>query len=216
MNRMNFQTKLIGVVALLLSTAAVAIDVNVVGLFPGKAMLEINKVPARLISVGQTINGVKLIEANSEGALVEINGKRERLRLGQSIASAGPSSDRAKIVLSADGNGHFVTTGQMNGGTTRFLVDTGATNIAMSTAEAKRLGISYINGARGISHTANGMVSVYRITLDTVKVGDVTLHQVDAAVIDGQGMDITLLGMSFLNRLEMKRSGSTLTLTKSY
>ena len=216
MNRMNFQTKLIGVVALLLSTAAVAIDVNVVGLFPGKAMLEINKAPARLISVGQKINGVKLIEANSEGALVEINGKRERLRLGQSIASAGPSSDRAKIVLSADGNGHFVTTGQMNGGTTRFLVDTGATNIAMSTAEAKRLGISYINGERGISHTANGIVSVYRIPLDTVKVGDVTLHQVDAAVIDGQGMDITLLGMSFLNRLEMKRSGSTLTLTKSY
>jgi aspartyl protease family protein len=169
-----------------------------------------------LISVGQKISGIKLIEANSESAVVEINGKRERLLLGQSIASAGPSSDRAKIVLTADGNGHFVTTGQMNGGTTRFLVDTGATNIAMSTAEAKRLGISYLNGERGVSYTANGPVSVYRVTLDTVKVGDVTLHQVDAAVIDGQGMDITLLGMSFLNRLDMKRSGSTLTLTKSY
>ena len=213
---MNFQSKLVGVIALLLATAAMAVDVNVVGLFPGKAMLEINKAPARLISVGQKINGIKLIEANSESAVVEINGKRERLQLGQSIASAGPSSDRAKIVLTADGNGHFVTTGQMNGGTTRFLVDTGATTIAMSTAEAKRLGISYLNGERGMSHTANGVVSVYRVTLDTVKIGDVTLHQVDAAVIDGQGMDITLLGMSFLNRLEMKRSGSTLTLTKSY
>ncbi len=216
MSRTNFPSKLIGVVALLLSTFAVAIDVNVVGLFPGKAMLEINKAPARLISVGQKINGVKLIEANSDSALVEIDGKRERLRLGQSIASAGPTSDRAKIVLTTDGNGHFVTTGQMNGGPTRFLVDTGATTIAMSTAEAKRLGISYINGQRGMSHTANGVVSFYRISLDTVKIGDVTLHRVDAAVSDGQGMDITLLGMSFLNRLEMKRVGTTLTLTKSY
>jgi aspartyl protease family protein len=213
---MKFHTKLIGTVSLLLTTSAMAVDVNVVGLFPGKAMLEINKAPAKLISVGQKINGIKLIEANSESAVVEINGKRERLLLGQSIASAGPSSERAKIVLTADGNGHFVTTGQMNGGTTRFLVDTGATNIAMSTAEAKRLGISYLNGERGVSYTANGPVSVYRVTLDTVRVGDVTLHQVDAAVIDGQGMDITLLGMSFLNRLDMKRSGSTLTLTKSY
>lgn len=216
MNYMNLQSKLSGVFALLLSAAAMAIDVNVVGLFPGKAMLEINKAPAKLISVGQRINGVKLIEANSDSAVVEINGKRERLQLGQSIASARPSSERSKIVLTADSRGHFVTTGQMNGGTTRFLVDTGASTIAMSTSEAKRLGISYINGERGMSHTANGVVAFYRITLDTVKVGDVTLHQIDAAVIDGQGIDITLLGMSFLNRLEMKRSGSTLTLTKSY
>jgi aspartyl protease family protein len=213
---MKFHIKLIGIFSLLLAASAMAVDVNVVGLFPGKAMLEINKAPAKLISVGQKINGIKLIEANSESAVVEINGKRERLLLGQSIASARPSSDRAKIVLTADGNGHFVTTGQMNGGTTRFLVDTGATHIAMSTAEAKRLGISYVNGERGVSYTANGPVSVYRVTLDTVKVGDVTLHQIEAAVIDGQGMDITLLGMSFLNRLEMKRSGSTLTLTKNY
>lgn len=213
---MNAKSISLGVIVLLLSTWVEAVDVNVVGLFSGKAMLEIDKAPARMVSVGQKINGVKLIEANSTGAVVEINGKRERLQMGQSIASAGPSSERPKLVLTADGNGHFVTTGQMNGATTRFLVDTGATSIAMSTSEAKRLGISYINGARGMSHTANGVVAVYRITLDTVTVGDVTLHQVDAAVIDGEGMDITLLGMSFLKRLEMTRSGSTLTLTKIF
>ena len=201
---------------LVLSSVAGAVDVNVVGLFPGKALLEINKAPARMVSVGQKIKGVKLVEANSEGAVVEIDGKREKLLLGQSIASAGPVSELPKIILPADSKGHFITTGQMNGATTRFLVDTGATTIAMSTGEAKRLGISYINGRRGISNTANGQVAYYHITLNTVKVGDVTLHQVDAAVIDGEGMDITLLGMSFLNRLEMKRAGSTLTLTKRY
>lgn len=207
---------LISLFALALSAVAGATDVNVVGLFSGKAMLEIDKAPARMISVGQKINGVKLLEANSEGAVVEVNGKREKLQMGQSIASAGPSSERPKIVLTADSKGHFVTTGQMNGATTTFLVDTGATTIAMGKAEAKRLGISFINARRGISHTANGQVAYYQITLDTVKIGDVTLHQVEAAVIDGSGMDITLLGMSFLNRLDMKRSGSTLTLTKSF
>lgn len=207
---------LVGAFALVLSSVAGAVDVNVVGLFPGKALLEINKAPARMVSVGQKIKGVKLVEANSEGAVVEIDGKREKLLLGQSIASAGPVSELPKIILPADSKGHFITTGQMNGATTRFLVDTGATTIAMSTGEAKRLGISYINGRRGISNTANGQVAYYHITLNTVKVGDVTLHQVDAAVIDGEGMDITLLGMSFLNRLEMKRAGSTLTLTKRY
>ena len=216
MIRVNVIRALFGVFALTISAVAAAIDVNVVGLFPGKAMLEIDKAPARMVSVGQKINGVKLLEANSEGAVVEINGKREKLLLGQSVASAGPASERPKIILTADSRGHFVTTGQMNGATTTFLVDTGASTIAMSTGEAKRLGISYINGRRGVSNTANGQVMIYAITLDTVKIGDLTLHQVDAAVIDGSGMDVTLLGMSFLKRLEMQRAGSTLTLTKSF
>lgn len=207
---------LFSLLALALSSIVGATDVNVVGLFSGKAMLEIDKAPARMISVGQKINGVKLLEANSEGAVVEVNGKREKLQMGQSIASAGPTSERPKIVLTADSQGHFVTTGQMNGATTTFLVDTGATTIAMSKPEAKRLGISFVNARRGISSTANGQVAYYQIKLDTVKIGDVTLHQVEAAVIDGGGMDVTLLGMSFLNRLDMKRSGSTLTLTKSF
>ena len=208
--------KLLSALALALASAAWAVDVNVVGLFAGKAMLEINKAPARMVSVGQKINGVKLLEANSDVAVVEINGNRERLQLGQSVASAGAVRERPKIILTADSRGHFVTTGQMNGATTTFLVDTGATTIAMSTVEAKRLGISYINGRHGVSNTANGQVMYYSIKLDTVKIGAVTLHQVDAAVIDGDGMNVTLLGMSFLNRLEMNRAGSTLTLTKSF
>ena len=208
----------IGISLLLLVTAysAVAVEVNVVGLFAGKAMLEINKAPARIVNVGQTVQGIKLIEANSDGALVEINGKRERLKMGQSVASGGPSSDKPRVVLTADTNGHFVTTGQMNGASTLFLVDTGATTVAMGSSEAKRLGIPYLKGRRIISSTANGLVPSYLITLDTVTLGGVTLNQVEASVIEGQGMEVTLLGMSFLKRLEMRREGSSLTLTKNY
>lgn len=216
MIRLKFKSTLFGAFALVVALPTFAVDVNVVGLFPGKAMLEINKAPARMVSVGQKINEVKLLEANSDGAVVEINGKREKLQLGQSIASAATVGTRPKVILSADSRGHFVTTGQMNGATTTFLVDTGASTIAMSTTEAKRLGISYLNGRRGVSNTANGQVMTYGVTLDTVKIGDVTLHQVDAAVIDGAGLNVTLLGMSFLKRLEMQRAGSTLTLTKIF
>lgn len=207
---------LLGVVALATAQSAPAVEVNVVGLFPGKAMLEINKAAARVVSVGQTISGVKLIEANSDGAVVEIKGKREQLKMGQSIASGGPSSAKPRVILSADGNGHFVTTGQMNGASTSFLVDTGATTVAMGSGEAKRLGIPYLKGKRAVSSTANGLVPIYQITLDTVTIGDVTLNQVDASVIEGRAMDVTLLGMSFLKRVEMRREGSTLTLTKNY
>jgi aspartyl protease family protein len=216
MIQLCIKSTLIGAMTLAASTVAWAVDVNVVGLFSGKAMLEINKAPARMVSVGQKMNGVKLLEATSEGAVVEIDGKREKLQLGQSVASAGPASERPKVILSANGRGHFVTIGQLNGATTTFLVDTGASTIAMSTDEAKRLGISYLKGRRGVSNTANGQVMTYGITFDTVKIGDVTLHQVEGAVLDGAGLNVTLLGMSFLKRLEMQRAGSTLTLTKSF
>ena len=207
---------LFGVVALAAVQVSAAVEVNVVGLFGGKAMLEINKAPARIVNVGKTIQGIKLIEANSDGALVEINGKREHLNMGQSVASGGPASDKPRAILTADGNGHFVTTGRMNGATTAFLVDTGATTVAIGSAEAKGLGIPYLKGRRALSSTANGLVPIYQIMLDTVTVGGVTLNQVDAAVIEGQAVDVTLLGMSFLKRVEMRREGSTLTLTKNY
>ena len=98
---------LFGVAALAVVQVSAAVEVNVVGLFACKAMLEINKAPARIVNVGQTIQGIKLIEANSYGALVEINGKREHLNMGQSVASGGPASDKPRAILTADGNGHL-------------------------------------------------------------------------------------------------------------
>jgi aspartyl protease family protein len=106
--------------------------------------------------------------------------------------------------------------GQINGGTIQLLVDTGATVIAIPRADARRLGINYRNGQRGFTETANGKAAAYRITLDTVKVGDITLYNVEAVVLEGDGLKIALLGMSFLNRTEMKRDGQALTLIKRF
>lgn len=201
----------------LMASSAGATEVSVIGLFSGKAMVSINGGKQRVLSAGQTTpEGVKLISADSQSALLEIDGVQRRLGLGSRIGGGDNNSGTASVTLNADGQGHFVTTGSINGATTRFLVDTGASNIAMSTSEAKRLGIAYSHGARGYSQTANGIVPIYVVTLNTVKLGDIVLNQVEASIIEGTDLPVTLLGMSFLRRTEMRREGNTMTLTKKY
>lgn len=196
---------------------AYATDVSVTGLFSGKAMISVNAGPPRLLSAGQkTPDGIKLLSADSSSATFEIDGKRQTLSLGQGISSNFTPSGKASATITADIQGHFLTTGSINGASTHFLVDTGASGIAISTSEAKRMGISYLNGKRGYSSTANGTVVIYQVVFNTVKVGDITLNQVEGAVIDGNGLNVSLLGMSFLKRLEMKREGTTMTLTRQY
>ena len=205
--------------AILLCTAstAQATEVNVVGLFNGKAMISINGGKHRVMAAGETSpEGVKLISSDSATAVLEIDGKRQSLGMGKSASI--PSADgggNQSAVLAADIRGHFVTTGSINGTSARMVVDTGATMVSMGKDEAKRLGISYLNGERGAVSTANGVVPAYRVTLNTVKVGDITLNQVDGLVQDSS-MPFVLLGMSFLKRLEIKQDGTNMTLLKKY
>jgi aspartyl protease family protein len=204
---------------LLLSTttfAACAAELNVTGLFSNKAMVSIDGGKPRIMAAGESKGGVKLISANSNGATFEIDGKRQTLGMGQSISSSFAGGEKPVLKLTADSNGHFSTLGSINGYTTRFLVDTGATTVALSTSEAKRMGIDYQNGERGASSTANGVVPVYKVMLHNVKVGDISLNMVEAAVIEGAGLPVVLLGMTFLTRVEMHRENSVLTLTKQY
>lgn len=206
-----------GILLCLIPQSALATEVNVVALFNDKAMVSIDGGKPRMLNAGQSAaQGVKLISADSREAVMEIDGKRKTLGMGQSLsyAAAAPSSG-SSVSLTADKSGHFITLGTINGGTTRFLVDTGASFVAMSATEAKRLGIDYKKGERGMMATANGVVAAYVVKLNSVKVGDVTVNQVQASVSEAP-MGFTLLGMSFLNRVDMKREGSTMTLTKKY
>lgn len=202
--------------------SAQAADISVTALFGGKAQITVDGGKPRMLSAGQTSpEGVKLISADSSAAVIEFQGKRRSLALGSGMRIGGTdlsagSSSGSSVTLTADERGHYVTMGQVNGGTVQFLVDTGATSIALPSAEARRLGINYLNGQRGFTQTANGRAAAYRITLDTVKVGDITLHAVEAVVLEGDGLKIALLGMSFLNRTEMKRDGQALTLIRRY
>ena len=194
---------------------AFAVNVTVVGLFPGKAVIVIDGGSPRTVSVGQkTAEGVTLLSTDGKTATMDIEGKKQTLEIGEHFAAAAPGG-RQSATLSADSRGHFMVQGQINGGSVRFMVDTGATVIALPASEAVRLGIDYKNGQVGYARTANGVAQAYKVQLDTVKLGDISIQQVDAMVMEG-GLEIALLGMSFLNRVEMKRDGSTMTLVKRF
>ena len=217
MNVVWRHSNLLGLVILCTANSAHATQVNVVGLFNGKAMVSINGGKHRVMAAGEiSPEGVKLISADSAGAVLEIDGKRKTLGMGKSasIPSADGSGNQSAL-LTADLRGHFVTTGSINGTSARMVVDTGASMVSMGKDEAKRLGISYLNGERGSVSTANGVVPAYRVTLDTVKVGNIMLNQVDGLVQEGS-MPYVLLGMSFLKRLEIKQDGTNMTLLKKY
>ena len=197
--------------------AASATDVNVIGLFPGKAVVVVNRGAPRTLSVGEaTSEGVRLLSVDSGSATLEVDGKRERLEMGQHFETAATTGSRNAVSVPADSRGQFVTAGQVNGTYIRFVVDTGATYVAIPISEAQRLGIDLKSARRGATMTANGPVAVYKVNLDSVSVGGITLYNVEATVHPMPGMDVGLLGMSFLNRTEMKRENDTLTLTKRY
>jgi aspartyl protease family protein len=201
-------------------TGAGAAEVAVSALFNGKAVVTVDGGKPRTLTVGQsTPEGVKLLSATSEAAVIEYGGRRETLSTGSGMrvgGGASPATSSEQAVLKADGRGHFYGNGLINGNTVRFLVDTGATTVALSTTEARRLGIDYRNGTRGVGRTANGTVASYGIKLDTVRLGDITLQNVDAHVLEGMGPSDVLLGMSFLNRTQMQRDGDTLVLIKRF
>ena len=109
-----------------------------------------------------------------------------------------------------------MTEGQINGVTLTFLVDTGATTIALNSGDAKYAGIDYKKGERILMQTAHGSINAYRVSVNTVKLGGVVLQSVEAVVNEGGSPPVVLLGMTALNRLDMKREGIALTLTKKY
>ena len=199
------------------SGSAMAVDVKVVGLFPGKAVVVINGAQPRTIAVGQKqAEGVTLLSTTSNNAMFDIEGKRLTLDLGEHFATPSSSGNAGNTLkLSADTQGHFWTLGQINGRSVRFLIDTGATSIALPATAARNMGIDFAKGQRGFSKTAGGDVPVWRISLDAVTIGEMTLYGIDANVFES-GLDVALLGMSFLNRLEMRRDGSQMTLTKRF
>ena len=198
---------------------AFAVDVSLTGVMGSKALLTIDGRGPEAVAVGQSASGVRLISLQGDQAVVEIDGKKRPLRVGQHAGGSGSGASGGegggKVVLTADSAGHFVTMGAINGGAARFLVDTGASFISIGASDARRLGIDPSKGQQGAATTANGQVQVSRVKLDSVRVGDVTLFNIDAAVQQND-MPIILLGMSFLNRMEMQRDGSTMTLKKRF
>lgn len=207
------------IIALLLWFAcglAAAADVSLVGVIGGKAaVVVLDGGEPKTVKVGQTWHGITVLSVDKDSALMEIEGTRRLLQQGQHYRRAAAASDREQATLAAGPGGHFVGEGAVNGTPVRFLVDTGASSIALPASLAQRAGIDFRKGEPGLSNTANGLVPVYRVNLATVRLGGIELNSVDAVVFEA-GLDTALLGMSFLNRVDMKREGDTMTLTRRF
>lgn len=182
-----------------------------------KALLMIDGSP-RTVAVGSTVQGVKLVSTGSQESVVEVAGKRVVLRLGASQVNLGGGAggeSGTRIVLTAGLGGHFITSGSINGQSTQFMVDTGASVVSIGQADAERMGLKYKQGRPGYANTANGQVQVYNITLTSVRIGDVEIQQVAAIVLPAP-MNHVLLGNSFLSRFQMTRNNDVMTLERRF
>lgn len=189
--------------------------VTMSGSMGDKALLVINGTP-RTVAVGASFQNVKVVSVGPNDAVVELDGKRVPLQLGGAPVNLGGRASEgggSTIVLSASDGGHFFAAGSINGKAVRFVVDTGATSIALGEDDADRIGLKYRQGQRVLMNTANGQVVAHRVSLDVVRVGDVQVYNVDA-VVSPQSMGVVLLGNSFLGRFSMRREADTMTLQR--
>lgn len=209
---------LLGVSLALCACAAMAQSVAMTGGMGKKALLVINGGQPKALAAGEAHLGVKVISVAPDEVIVEVSGRRQTVALGGAPVSVGGGNSgggATQIVLAAGSGGHFVTQGSINGRVTQFVVDTGATMVSMGEAEARRLGINFETGQRMRAHTANGVATGYRISLASLRIQDVEVYNVEAAVMP-VGMPFILLGNSFLSRFQMKQEGGTLTLTRRF
>lgn len=203
-------------VLLLMTPFAYAVDIVVKGLFSNQAVVTIDG-KQRILKPGKpSPEGVKLISSDSRGAIIEVDGKSQRFELGQHIGRGFKPDAQPEVTIYRTNN-MFTAVGSINDFPVTFLVDTGASQVAMGRAHAAKFGINYLltGDETGVS-TASGMKRAWRVKINKVRVGDITLHNVDGMVVDGPGPGGVLLGMSFIGQLEMSNDGQAMRLKKKF
>ena len=200
------------------SGSANAQTVALAGVLGNSALLVIDGGTPKSVNVRDIYLGVKVISLHDNVAVVEVAGVQRTLRIGESpvsIKGRPGATDGGVIVLHAGSHGHFVSAGQINGQAVRFMVDTGASVVSLSVAEAERIGLNYKAGQVVRMNTANGVSQGWLTKLSAVRLGTVDVYEVDAVVSSG-GMPYVLLGNSFLARFQMVRTNDQMVLEKRY
>lgn len=208
-----------GLLAVASIGAAQAQSVAMTGAMGSRALLIVDGGAPKAVAAGETHRGVKVVSVSGGQAVVDVGGQRQVLSIGSGPVAfkgaGGVGGAGSRIVLTAGSGGHFMSAGQINGRAVQFMVDTGATSVALGRPDAERLGIDLARAQPLMMSTANGVSQGWRVKLASVRVQDVELRDVEAAVTP-TAMPFVLLGNSFLSRFQMKRENETLTLDRRY
>ena len=193
--------------------AAYAQSVALAGILGGKALLVVDGSAPRSVAPGGSHMGVHVVSVGRDGVVLEVAGAQRAIQLGESPVSIGGSAAGQRIVLKADARGHFINSGMINGRVMQYMVDTGATTVAIGRPDAQRMGLKFEQGQPVMMNTANGTAQGWRMRLESVRVGDVELRSVDA-IVTAEAMPYVLLGNSFLREFHMNRSGDEMVLQR--
>lgn len=193
--------------------AAYAQSVALAGILGGKALLVVDGSAPRSVAPGGSHMGVRVVSVGRDGVVLEVAGAQRAIQLGESPVSIGGSAAGQRIVLKADARGHFINSGFINGRVMQYMVDTGATTVAIGRPDAQRMGLKFEQGQPVMMNTANGTAQGWRLRLESVRVGDVELRSVDA-IVTAEAMPYVLLGNSFLREFHMNRSGDEMVLQR--
>jgi aspartyl protease family protein len=202
----------------LASGIAAAQSVALQGMLGSKALLIVNGSSPKSVAPGESHQGVKVVSTSGDQAVVDVGGKRHTLRVGDAPASVGGGAGQAggnRVVLTAGTGGHFTSQGAINGRAVLFMVDTGATAVSLSQSEAERVGLNYRQGRPVQMSTANGLAAGWLVKLNSVRLGEVEIYDVDA-IVSPASMPYVLLGNSFLTRFQMKRENEQMVLERRY
>lgn len=201
--------------ALLCPAVACAQAVALAGILGGKALLVVDGTAPRGVAAGEMHQGVKVVSVGRDDAVLDIAGVRHTVRLGAAPVSVGARGGNRRVVLGSDSRGHFVSRGEINGQAMQFMVDTGATTVAIGQPDAERMRLNYRKGPPVRMNTANGVAQGWRLRLDSVRIGDVLVQGVDA-VVTPQAMPYVLLGNNFLGHFQMTRTSDLMVLEQRH
>jgi len=196
---------------------AAAAEVALIGVIGERAVvIAVDGGEPKTVKLGQTWNGIKVLAVGKTQATIELEGRERVLSLGQHYRGATPADSRQSATLAADPRGHFFADAMVNDRSLRLMVDTGASVIVLSAADAARAGIDWHKSRSANVQTVNGPTTGYFVRLEKVRVGGIELRNIEGIIVE-QGLgQFGLLGMSFLNRVEMRRDGEKMELIRRF
>jgi len=200
---------------LLFTWHAYASDVIVEALLPNAAVLKING-NRHTLRAGESVGDVTLVSADAKTAVVDIAGRRESVGISQRISGNFEVPERREVSIPRDALKQYRTIAEINGKRVAVIVDTGANIVAINASQAAALGVDYANGVPTTVETASGTVRAWVVSLATVDVGGIRVDRVQAAVTDSEFPSTILLGMTYLEHVEINESNGVMSLTRDW